>query len=46
MFRVGEEEVILGDDGEPSISEEDLAVLFINEVEIPRAIGKRITIGY
>jgi putative NADH-flavin reductase len=46
IFRVGEDEVVLGDDGEASISQEDLAVLFINEAEVPRAIGKRITIGY
>ncbi|HEY5622874.1 MAG TPA: NAD(P)H-binding protein [Gammaproteobacteria bacterium] len=46
IFRVGEDEVMLGANGEASISQEDLAVLFINEVEVPRAIGKRITIGY
>ena len=46
VFRIGEDEVIVSDNGEASISQEDLAVLFINEVEDPQSIGKRITIGY
>ena len=46
VFRVGEDEIIVGENGEASISQQDLAVLFINEVEDPRAIGKRITLGY
>ena len=45
-FRVGEEEIIVGENGEASISRQDLAVLFINEVEDPQSIGKRITLGY
>ena len=46
VFRVGEDEVIVGENGEASISQEDLAVLFVNEVEDPRSIDKRITLGY
>ena len=46
VFRVGEDEIIFGEGGEASISQEDLAVLFINEVEDPQSIGKRITLGY
>lgn len=45
-FRLGEDEVIIGESGEASISQEDLAVLFINEVEDPQSISKRITLGY
>jgi putative NADH-flavin reductase len=46
VFRLGEDEVIVGENGEASISEEDLAMAYINEVEDPQSIGKRITIGY
>jgi len=46
VFRIGEDEVLVGENGEASISQEDLAVLFINEVEDPQSIGKRITLGY
>lgn len=46
VFRLGEEEILFGENGEASISEEDLAMAYINEVENPQAIGKRITIGY
>lgn len=46
VFRLGEDDVIVGENGEASISEEDLAMAYINEVEDPQFIGKRITIGY
>ena len=46
VFRLGEDEVIVGENGEASISEEDLAMAYINEVENPQSIGRRITIGY
>jgi putative NADH-flavin reductase len=46
LFRVGEDEIVVGADGQVSISRADLAVAYINEVENPRAIGKRITLGY
>lgn len=46
-FRVGGEEVLLDPSGKESgISQEDFAVAFIDEIENPRAIGKRIGIGY
>ena len=46
VFRLGEDEVLFGENGEASVSEEDLAMAFINEIENPQSIGKRITIGY
>ena len=46
VFRLGEEEILFGENGEASISEEDLAMAYIDEIENPRAISKRITIGY
>jgi putative NADH-flavin reductase len=46
VFRIGEEEVLYGSNGEASISQEDLAVLFIDEAEDSRSLGKRITLGY
>ncbi len=46
VYRLGEDEVLVDENGEASISEEDLAMAYINEVENPQSIGKRITIGY
>jgi len=46
VFRVGGDEVVVDENGEATISWEDLAVLFVNEIEAPRAIRKRITLGY
>jgi len=45
-FRVGENEILVGENGEASISHEDLVMAYINEIEDPQAVGKRITIGY
>jgi len=46
VFRVGEDEVVVDENGEATISWEDLAVLFVNEIESPLATRKRITLGY
>jgi len=46
VFRVGEDEVIVGENGEASISRDDLAVLFIDVIDDPRSIDRRITLGY
>lgn len=46
-YRVGGDEVLTDASGKESgISQEDFAVAFIDEVEKPKAIGKRIAIGY
>ena len=46
-YRVGGDEVLVDASGKESgISQEDFAVAFIDEVEKPKAIGKRIAIGY
>lgn len=46
-YRVGGEEVLTDANGkETGISQEDFAVAFIDEVERPKAIGKRVGIGY
>ena len=46
-YRVGGDEVLVDAGGKESgISQEDFAVAFIDEVEKPKAIGKRIAIGY
>lgn len=46
-FRIGGEEVLTDSTGKESgISQEDFAVAFIDEIEHPRALGKRIGIAY
>jgi len=46
-YRVGGDEVLTDASGKESgISQEDFAVAFIDEVEHPKAVGKRISIGY
>lgn len=46
-YRIGGDEVLTDATGkETGISQEDFAVAFIDEVEKPKAIAKRIAIGY
>ena len=46
-YRVGGDEVLTDAAGkETGISQEDFAVAFIDELEHPKAIGKRVGIGY
>lgn len=46
-YRVGEDEVLVGADGQPGgISHRDFAVALLDEIERPKAIGRRITVGY
>ena len=46
-YRLGENDVLLDENGgESGISEEDYAVALIDEVENPRAIRRRIAVGY
>jgi putative NADH-flavin reductase len=45
-FRLGGEQVLKDDKGDSRISQEDLAVAIIDELEKPRHIRKRFTVGY
>lgn len=45
-FRLGEDALLVDANGKSWISYEDLAVAMLNELETPRAIRKRITVGY
>ena len=44
-YRVGRNNLLVGPDG-PSINADDLAVAILDEVEVPRHIGLRFTVGY
>lgn len=45
-YRVGDEQVLVNDKGESSISMEDYAVALIDEAENPKHTGRRFTVGY
>ena len=45
-FRTGGDSVIFDDKGESKISHEDLAVAIVDELEIPKHIRQRFTVGY
>jgi putative NADH-flavin reductase len=45
-FRVGGDQPVLDADGRSRISVEDAAVALIDEVELPRFVQRRFTIGY
>lgn len=45
-FRLGLDKMILGADGQSRISIEDFAVAMLDEVEVPKHVGKRFTVGY
>ncbi|WP_394848444.1 NAD(P)H-binding protein [Pendulispora brunnea] len=45
-FRLGENQPVLDADGKSRVSYEDFAVALIDEVEIPKYIQRRFTIGY
>jgi uncharacterized protein len=45
-FRIGGEQVLKDAKGDSRISQEDLAVAIIDELEKPRHIRKRFTVGY
>lgn len=45
-FRLGEDALLVDHTGKSWISYEDLAVALLDEAETPRAIRKRITVGY
>jgi putative NADH-flavin reductase len=45
-FRIGGDQVLKDDKGDSRISQEDLSVAIIDELEKPRHIRKRFTVGY
>jgi putative NADH-flavin reductase len=45
-FRLGGDQLLIGEDGQSRISVEDYAVAMIDEVETPRHTGHRFTVGY
>lgn len=45
-FRLGEDKLLVDANGKSWISYEDLAIAMLDEIETPRAIRKRITVGY
>lgn len=45
-FRIGNDQLVVNEAGESRISTEDYAVAMLDEVEQPRFIRKRFTIGY
>jgi uncharacterized protein len=45
-FRLGDDELLVADDGTSSISFEDYAVAFLDEIEAPQHSRRRFTVGY
>ena len=45
-FRIGGDQVLKDEKGESRISQEDLSVAILDELEKPRHIRKRFTVGY
>ncbi len=45
-FRLGEDDLITDETGVSRISAEDYAIALVDELETPKNIGKRFTIGY
>jgi putative NADH-flavin reductase len=45
-FRVGGDELLKDGKGESRISQEDFAVALIDEVEKPKHVRQRFTVGY
>jgi uncharacterized protein len=45
-YRRGQDQLLIDDQGKSEISAEDYAVALIDEVEKPRAIGKRMTVAW
>jgi putative NADH-flavin reductase len=44
-YRAGADELVVGDDGESTISMEDYAVALVDEAESPKHVGSRFTVG-
>ena len=45
-YRVGEDELLVDEDGESSISMDDYAVAVLDEAGQPRHVGRRFTVAY
>ncbi|WP_354640879.1 NAD(P)-dependent oxidoreductase [Kitasatospora camelliae] len=45
-YRLGLDDLVIGEDGNSAISAEDYAVAFLDEIENPKHIQKRFTVGY
>lgn len=45
-FRLGKDDLIMGADGKSSISMEDYAIAAVDEIEQPKHLNERFTIGY
>jgi putative NADH-flavin reductase len=45
-FRLGDDALIVNDEGKSHISMEDYAVAIVDEAEKPRHVGRRFTVGY
>ncbi|MDT0346080.1 NAD(P)-dependent oxidoreductase [Streptomyces litchfieldiae] len=45
-YRTGDDELVVDDSGDSRISTEDYAVALVDEIEQPRHIGQRFTVGY
>ncbi|MFJ6726412.1 NAD(P)-dependent oxidoreductase [Streptomyces sp. NPDC091281] len=45
-YRTGSDHPVVGSDGRASISYEDFAVALVDEIENPRHLNKRFTVGY
>lgn len=45
-FRLGEDELLVGENGPGGISYEDYAIAMVDELEQPRHIRRRFTVGY
>ena len=45
-FRLGGDQLLVGADGKSSISYDDYAIALVDELEKPRHVRKRFTIGY
>lgn len=45
-FRLGDDDLLVGADGRSTISFEDFAVAVVDELENPKHIRKRFTVGY
>ena len=45
-FRLGKDELLTADDGKSHISYEDYAIALVDEIEHPRHVRQRFTVGY
>ncbi|MBO8186215.1 NAD(P)-dependent oxidoreductase [Streptomyces spirodelae] len=45
-YRVGKDDLVVGENGESHISMEDYAVAVLDEIESPRHVRERFTVGY